>query len=65
MSPEVRQSGGVRFQADPWPEGHPLGASATYPTGAVLLRQGEPVQSVYLIERGILRWSGARPTGAN
>lgn len=42
-------------RADPWPEGRALGAAVTYPTGSVLLRQGEPVDSVFLIEKGVIK----------
>ena len=54
-SRDVRRLGKVSVPGDPWPEGHSLGAAATYPTGTIVLRQGEPVESVFLIDQGVIK----------
>ena len=40
---------------DPWPRSQPIGSTVSYPLGAILLRQGQPVRSVFLIDRGVVK----------
>lgn len=48
---------------EPWPENHFIGSPCTYPRGAILFRQGEPVRGLHLIEDGFVKLTRSEASG--
>jgi CRP-like cAMP-binding protein len=62
-SREVQKVPHISRRPDPCPEALFAGARATYPKGTVLLRQGDRVTWLYLIERGVIKMTRAQANG--